>query len=70
MQAFLFVIYFNLVEMNDKIGPALLVLGYLLILTADIFFMNHLLGARNVYWTGFTCSMIGGALVLYKIVRR
>ena len=56
--------------MNDKIGPALLILGYLLILTADIFFMNHLMGARNVYWAGFTCSMIGGALVLYKIVRR
>jgi hypothetical protein len=56
--------------MTHKLGPALLVLGYLLILTADIFFMNHLPGARTVYWTGFTCSMVGGVIVLYQIVRR
>lgn len=56
--------------MNDKLGPALLVLGYLLILTADIFFMNHLMGARSVYWAGFACSMVGGVLSLYRILRR
>ncbi len=51
-----------LLPMKSKLGPSLLVAGYLLILTSDIFFMNHLMGARNVYWSGFTLSMVGGAL--------
>ena len=55
--------------MKQKLGPSLLVVGYLLILTSDIFFMNHLMGARNVYWSGFTLSMVGGALTLIKWLR-
>ena len=55
--------------MKTKLGPSLLVVGYLLILTSDIFFMNHLMGARQVYWSGFTLSMLGGALTLLKWVR-
>jgi len=55
--------------MKTKLGPSLLVVGYLLILTSDIFFMNHLMGARQVYWSGFTLSMLGGALTLLRWVR-
>ena len=55
--------------MKTKLGPSLLVVGYLLILTSDIFFMNHLMGARQVYWSGFTLSMLGGALTLLQWVR-
>ena len=55
--------------MKSKLGPSLLVVGYLLILTSDIFFMNHLMGARNVYWSGFTLSMVGGALTLFQLLR-
>ena len=55
--------------MKSKLGPSLLVVGYLLILTSDIFFMNHLMGARNVYWSGFTLSMLGGALTLFQWLR-
>ena len=50
--------------MKAKLGPSLLVLGYLFILTSDIFFMNHLMGARKVYWTGFILSAVGGLLTL------
>lgn len=55
--------------MKTKLGPSLLVVGYLLILTSDIFFMNHLMGARNVYWSGFTLSMVGGILTLIQWLR-
>ena len=55
--------------MKTKLGPSLLVAGYLLILTSDIFFMNHLMGARNVYWSGFTLSMVGGILTLIQWLR-
>ena len=58
-----------LLPMKSKLGPSLLVVGYLLILTSDIFFMNHLMGARNVYWSGFTLSMVGGALTLFQWLR-
>lgn len=58
-----------LLRMKSKLGPSLLVVGYLLILTSDIFFMNHLMGARNVYWSGFTLSMVGGALTLFQWLR-
>ena len=58
-----------LLPMKSKLGPGLLVVGYLLILTSDIFFMNHLMGARNVYWSGFTLSMVGGALTLFQWLR-
>lgn len=58
-----------LLRMKSKLGPSLLVVGYLLILTSDIFFMNHLMGARNVYWSGFTLSMVGGTLTLFQWLR-
>ncbi|HAB36227.1 MAG TPA: hypothetical protein DCE58_06490 [Cryomorphaceae bacterium] len=55
--------------MKTKLGPSLLILGYLFILTSDIFFMNHWMGARMVYWTGFTLSMLGGGLTLVTWLR-
>ncbi|MFM1884489.1 MAG: hypothetical protein RL168_673 [Bacteroidota bacterium] len=58
-----------LLPMKSKLGPSLLVVGYLLILTSDIFFMNHLMGARNVYWSGFALSMVGGALTLFMWIK-
>ncbi|MDA8787632.1 hypothetical protein N9N00_02060 [Schleiferiaceae bacterium] len=55
--------------MKNKLGPTLFILGSLGILTSDIFFMNHLMGARNVYWTGFTLSFVGGFLSLWQWFR-
>ena len=46
--------------MKNKLCPTLFILGVLFILTSDIFFMNHLRGARIVYWMGFVCAFLGG----------
>ena len=70
-QAFLFLALSSayLLPMKSKLGPSLLVAGYLLTLTSIIFFFYHLMGARKVFWSGFTLSMVGGALTLFQWLR-
>ena len=48
---------------------ALFITGSLLDLVSDIFFMQHLAGARTVYWTGFALSFAGGLGYLVGLVR-
>lgn len=55
--------------MKNVLGPSVLIIGYLLILMADVFFLYHLMGARTVYWTGFALSFLGGGITLYHLWR-
>jgi len=48
---------------------ALFITGCLLDLVSDIFFMQHLAGARTVYWAGFALSFVGGLGFLIALVR-
>lgn len=48
---------------------ALFITGCLLDLASDIFFMQHLAGARSIYWAGFALSFVGGLGFLVGLLR-